>query len=169
MANTTTPRVALGASTTNRKWWCDIDTANSTSTPTWIGLFGILEFQDGVEQTMQDDSDFDSGGFKSQTTTALAVALTVKLKRAIVAAGTTKVYDPGQEFLRAASNKMGNDNRVHIRYYEMEPNGPRVEAYELFVTVGWSPDGGGMDALSTVTATLTGQGERKAITHPAGA
>jgi hypothetical protein len=39
----------------------------------------------------------------------------------------------------------------------------------MFATVTWSPDGGGMDALSTVSVTLTGQGERKAITHPAAA
>lgn len=167
MANTATSKVPLGASTTNRKWYLDVDIA-STSTPEWIGVFGIQEFKQSVDGTLQDDSDFDGEGWKSQTTTANAFAIETKVKRAVTAALAT-AYDPGQEKLRAASALTGIGNRVHVRWYEMEPNGPRVEAYEGYVTVSWSDDGGGMDALSTVTVTLTGQGKRLSITHPAAA
>jgi hypothetical protein len=169
MVDSSTARTPLGAPTTNRKFYCDVDSnLTGTGAATWIGIFGVTEFQDANEPTLQDDSDFESNGFKSQAVTALAASVSLKVKRSTTAADRTK-YDPGQEILRKAGNKVGVDNRVHIRYYEMEPNGPRVEAYEMFATVTWSPDGGGMDALSTVSVTLTGQGERKAITHPAAA
>lgn len=162
-----TTKVPLGASTTNRKWYLDVDTS-LTETPTWTGVFGIQEFKDVIEGTSQDDSDFDGNGWKSETVTANKGSLEFKVGRKVQAASAT-AYDPGQEKLRAASRLTGVGNRVHVRYYEMEPNGPRVEAYEGYATVKWAPDGGGMDALSTVTVTLSFQGEPKAITHPASA
>lgn len=160
-----TTKVPLGASTTNRKWYLDVDNAVETGVPEWLGVFGVTEFKDGLDPTTQDDSDFDSEGWKSSTTTALGWANELKLKRAVTAASPT-AYDPGQEVLRLAAGKTGTGNRVHIRWYEMEPDGPRVEAYEGYATVKWSPDGGAMDALSTVSVTLTGQGKRVDIGHP---
>lgn len=165
MVSTATTKVPLGASTTNRKWYLDVD-SSTTSTPTWVGVFGITEFQDALEPTLQEDSDFDSDGYKSQTKTASAWSLTTKVARKVTTALAT-AYDPGQEILRLAANENGVANSVHIRWYEMEPGGPRVEAYQGKAAVSWSPDGGGMDALSTVSVTLTGQGKRNAITHPA--
>lgn len=159
-----TNKVPLGASTTNRKWYLDVDTS-ATSSPTWVGVFGLLEFKDALEPTLQDDSDFDSEGWKSSTSTANMWSLEAKVKRAVTAASAT-AYDPGQEKLRAAAGLTGTGNRVHVRWYEMEADGPRVEAYDGYAAVTWSPDGGGMDALSTVSVTLTGQGKRNTIAHP---
>lgn len=164
MTSTVPERVPLGASTLNRKWYLDVDTS-ATATPTWIGVFGIGEFKPNVEATMQDDSDFDSGGYKSSTATALAWSLEFKVSRKTIAATPTS-YDPGQEALRLAQDELGDGNRVHVRWYEMTPGGPRVEAYEGYAAVSWSPDGGSMDALDTVSVVLTGQGKRTAITHP---
>lgn len=158
-----TTKVPLGATTTNRKWYVDVDTG--TESAEWTGIFGIQEFKDALEATLQDDSDFDGEGWKSQTNTANAWSLELKVKRAVKADSAT-AYDPGQEVLRAAAEETGVANSVHIRWYEMEPGGPRVEAYDGYAAVSWSPDGGGMDALSTVTVTLTGQGKRNHITHP---
>lgn len=159
-----TTRVPLGATTTNRKWYVDVETG--TSTEEWTGIFGITEFKDALEGTLQDDSDFDGEGWKSQTNTANMWKLELKVKRAVKSNEAT-AYDPGQEVLRAAAQETGIANSVKVRWYEMEPGGPRVEAYEGFAAVSWSPDGGGMDALSTVTVTLTGQGKRVDIPHPA--
>lgn len=160
-------RTPLGASTNVRKWYLDINTG-SVAVPSWVGVFGLNEFKPNIEPTLQDDSDFDSGGYKSSTVTALAWALETKLSRKTIADSPT-AYDPGQEALRLASEQMGTGNRVHVRWYEMTPNGPRAEAYEGFAAVSWTPDGGSMDALETVTVTMTGQGKRTAITHPEGA
>lgn len=162
---TATTKTPLGASTTNRKWYVDVDSTDMSADATYIGVFGIQEFKDNVEPTSQDDSDFDGNGWKSETVTALLGKLEFKVGRKTQQNAPT-AYDPGQEILRKASRKTGVGNRVRVRYYEMEPNGPRVEAYEGFASVSWTPDGGGMDATSTVTVTLTFQGEPKEIAHP---
>lgn len=160
-----TTKAPLGATTTNRKWYLDVDSSTTPGTPTWLGVFGVTEFKPGNDPTMQDDSDFDSGGWQSETKTADKWTLEFKVRRGTVA-GTPTAYDPGQELLRARANESGVANRVHVRWYEMEPDGPRVEAYEGYAAVAWSEEGGGMDALSMVTVTLSGQGQRTAITHP---
>ena len=165
MTTTVPEREPLGASTLNRKWYLDIDTSATPGTPTWVGVFGITEFKPIQSPSLEDDSDFDGGGWKSSTVTAQEWGAEVKVSRKVTAASAT-AYDPGQEALRLAALEMGVGNSVHIRYYEMTPDGPRVEAYEGQAAVSWEPDGGGMDALDTVSVKLTGQGKRTAITHP---
>jgi len=160
-------KVPLGAATLNRKWYLDVNTGTYL-TPVWIGVFGIEDFKAPKDPTLQDDSDFDSGGYKSSTVTALGWSIDLKVSRKTVAVAPT-TYDPGQEVLRAASDLLGMSNMVDVRWYEMTPGGPKVEAYRGYATVSWSPDGGAMDALETVTVTLTGKGVRVAITHPDGA
>ena len=161
-----TTKVALGASTTNRKWYLDVDSSAPPHTvPTYVGVFGITEFQDALEPTLQDDSDFDADGYKSQTKSASSWSITLKVARKVTAASST-AYDAGQELLRLAAEENGVANSIPVRWYEMEENGPRVESYKGTAAVTWSPDGGGMDALSTVSLTLSGQGKRTAIAHP---
>lgn len=159
-----TTKVPLGSSTLNRKWYVDVNT-NTHASPTWVGVFGVLDFKPGLDPTVQDDSDFDSGGYKSGSVTALGWTLEMKLARK-VREGAPTAYDVGQEVLRVASNYMGQNNKVELRWYEMPESGPRVEAWQGYATVSWSEDGGSMEANDTVTCTLTGKGARTAITHP---
>lgn len=166
MTATDTAKVPLGASTLNRKWYLDVNTGSDV-TPVWTGVFGISDFQPSVNTTMQTDSDYDSEGYMSSTATAIAWALNITLQRKSTTADAAE-YDPGQEALRLVADELGLDNRVHVRWYEMNgADGPQVEAYEGHASVSWSPNGGGMDALSTVAVVLQGQGKRTAITHPA--
>lgn len=158
-----TTKVPLGASTTNRKWYVDVE--NGADPAVYIGVFGIQEFKDAVEGQAQDDSDFDGNGWMSETITANKGSLEFKVGRKTLA-DDQESYDPGQEILRKASRKTGVGNRVKVRYYEMEPDGPREEAYEGYASVSWSPDGGDMKATSTATVKLTFQGEPKEIPHP---
>ncbi len=160
-----TTKTPLGASTTVRKWYLDVNTGTDAA-PNWVGVFGMSEFKPGREPTLQDDSDFDSEGYKSQTKTAEAWSAEFKVFRKVTTADAT-AYDPGQEELRKrAQGKMGPSNSIQIRYYEMEPGGPRVEAYKGNAAVSWAPEGGAMDASDVVAVTLTGQGKLEAITHP---
>lgn len=160
---TPTPRTPLGASTLNRKYWLDVREPGSTD---WLGVHGIQELKaKPSEPTSQDDSDFDGEGYKSSTVTALAHGVELKVVRKSTAAASTD-YDPGQEVLRLAALNMGVANRVEYRLYEMEPEGPRVEAFQGFASVTWAPDGGGMDALDTVTVGLVGQGKLTPTVHP---
>lgn len=169
MAGTVIDRTPLGASTTTRKWWLDVRpgiTASGQTPGSFVGVFGIGEMKPKqAEPTEQNDSDYDGEGYTSSTVTALTHGVEGKLHRKTLASDPT-AYDPGQELLRLAALEMGALNRVEYRLYEMEPGGPRVEAYQGFASVTWSPDGGGMDALDTVSFALKGQGRLFAITHP---
>lgn len=163
-ATTHTP---LGASTNVTKWFVDVDANDGVGTPSWLPVLGItnLTFNPDNPQ-LEDDSDFDSGGFQSQTKTAAAWSAALTVARKVQSADAT-AYDPGQEHLRAkAIGQFGPSNSVTIRVYEMEPGGPRVEAYTGKAAVSWQPQGGAMTALDTVQVTLTGQGELSAIAHP---
>ena len=161
-----TTKVALGADTLNRKWYIDVNDGTH-AVPDWVGVFGVTEFTPFTNATKQDDSDFDGNGYKSSAVTALEWGVNLKVSRKTQVADATS-YDAGQEILRAAAYEMLGDNRVEIRFYEYkgEAGGPEVEAYQGYAGVEWNPDGGGMDALSTVSIVLSGQGELEAITHP---
>lgn len=160
-----TVKVPLGASTQVRKWYLDVNTGTHAA-PVWLGVFGQKEFKPNYESHLEDDSDFDSGGYSSSTKTAEAWSVEGKYGRKSQESDPT-AYDPGQEYLRLHSiGKMGSAARVEIRFYEMQPGGPRVEAYQGYATVGWAPEGGAQDANDDVTVTLTGQGQLTPITHP---
>jgi hypothetical protein len=157
-------RTPLGASTIVRKWYLDVNTG-SIASPVWTPVRGLMSFTPNVTPTLQDDSDFDSGGYRSQAVTAIAWDASFDLSRKVNSTAPT-TYDAGQEFLRTTSVTQGVQNSVQVRFYEMSPSGPRVEAYQGLASVTWSPKGGAMDAVDEVSVTLTGQGQRTAITHP---
>ncbi len=159
-----TTKVQLGAATTVRKWYLDVNTG-TTAAPVWVGVFGITNFQPSLKPTWTDTSDFDSGGDMSSTATARAWGATLKVDRKSTASDPT-AYDPGQEALRLRAENIGLLNSIGVRLYEMEPGGPRIEAYQGTAGVEWSPDGGAMSAIDAVSITLTGQGKRTIITHP---
>lgn len=155
----------LGPTTLNRKWRLDVNTGTAAA-PIWTPVRGRSDFQPAQDPTLQEDSDFDSDGWKSQSVTAQAWSLNFKVFRKVDASSPT-AYDAGQEFLRLAAAQMGVANSVTVRWYEgTTGSGPRVEAYQGTATVSWSPDGGGMDGFDTVSVALTGQGARLSITHP---
>lgn len=156
-------RTPLGGSTLNRKWKLDVSDDAGT---TWVPVMGLTEFQPAQEGTLQDDSDFDSEGWRSQTKTAAAWSITGTVRRAVVE-GATPAYDPGQELIRAAADENGVANVLDVRFYELEDDGPRVLAYRGSVACDWSDAGGSMDANSTASFTLTGRGRRVPIAHPA--
>ncbi len=159
-----TEKTPLGASTLNRKWYLDINTGTAL-VPVWTGVFGISDFNAALDNTLQPDSDYDSEGYGSSTKTASQWSLTGTVMRKVTAADATE-YDPGQEAIRLAADENGVANSAHVRWYEMEEDGPRVEAYEGHGATSWSPNGGPTDALSSAAFTITGQGKRTAITHP---
>jgi len=164
MVSTVTTKVPLGPTTLNRKWYLDVNTG-TPGTPVWTGVFGVTDFKPINNGDLQDDSDFDGGGYKSQVQTAIEWGIELKVKRAVTTALAT-AYDPGQEVLRLASLGFGTANSVDIRYYEVTASGPAVEAYRGKVAVTFEQDGGDMAALATATIKLAGQGVRSAITHP---
>jgi hypothetical protein len=157
-------RTPLGAATTVRKWWLDVNTGTSAA-PVWVGVFGMKDFKPNLSPTWKDSSDFDSQGDKSQTATARDTGVEFKVARKTRSSDAT-AYDPGQEALRLRAEGLGVLNSIEYRFYEMEPGGPRVEAYQGTAGVEWSPEGGAMDDLDDVSVKLIGQGRRVPIAHP---
>ena len=159
-------RTPLGASTVVRKWLLDVNTG-SVGAPVWTPVRGLMDFTPVLTPTVVDDSDFDSNGYRSSTNTALAWSITATAARKTnVAAPTT--YDAGQEALRVVSLLLGASNSIQVRFYEyVATGGPITEAYSGYVAVTWSPKGGAMDAVDEAAVTLTGQGQRTTIAHPA--
>jgi hypothetical protein len=164
VTSTIPERTPLGNATLNRDWRLDVDTASDEESPTWIGVFGITNFQPAINPTTQDAGDYDSGGWGATQRTAMDWSLVISLLRKIQRGVTPVAYDPGQEFLRLASTEFGEDSQVHIRFYKDDD--AKVEAYEGWVDVAWAPQGGDRTGLDTVQATLNGQGERTSITFP---
>jgi hypothetical protein len=167
MAATPTPRTALGASTLNRGYWCDVAPVPATAgaEPSWVPVAGVMEFKPKPsEASSQDDSDFDSEGYGSSTVTKQTWGGEIKVGRKVTAASAT-AYDPGQELLRKAAEGLGVTNQLMFRYYEMEAGGPRVEAKTGRVSATYSPDGGGMDATKSAAITLAGIGKPTSV-HP---
>lgn len=166
MTSTAIARVPLGASTTNRKWYLDVNTGTDAA-PVWVGVFGLVDFTPGqLDAKLEDDSDFDSGGFGSQTKTGESWSVEATIARK-VQAGQSTAYDPGQEFLRTHSfGTFGGANSVNVRWYEMETGGPRVEAYAGRGAVTWTSKGGKPTDISTATLKIVGQGRLNLIAHP---
>lgn len=131
----------------------------------WSRLRAVKNLVPTVTPTDQDDSDYDSGGYKSSSRTALAWSITATIARKQDLTTTPPSYDVAQEALRAVHDQMGVLNRVAVRWYRMDPN-VRSEAYSGFASVGWVEVGGAEDANRDVNLTLSGQGKRSAITHP---
>ncbi|TDD88353.1 phage tail tube protein [Actinomadura rubrisoli] len=148
-------------STLARKWRLDVNTG-TVGVPVWTQVRAMGELKPQVEPNMEDDSDYDSDGWESETKTALKWTLEAKLLRKVGV--TSGNYDPGQEKIRLASDQFGSAGTVQVRWYDRD-GGP--EAYIGFASVSWEPEGGETKDLDTVTAKLSGQGQRTTIANPA--
>lgn len=144
-----------------RKWKLDVNTG-TVGSPVWVPVRAIGELKPNTEANMEDDSDYDSDGWESESKTALKWALEVKVLRKVGV--TSGNYDPGQEFLRAAAVQFGSSGTPQIRWYDRD-GGP--EAYSGFASVSWEPEGGETKDLDTVTIKLSGNGKRTDIANPA--
>lgn len=128
----------------------------------WTRVRAIADFKPPLDPNMEDDSDYDGEGWASEAKTQLKWSIEVKVIRKVGLG--SKMYDPGQELLRAASTKFGAEGLVEVRWYDRH-GGP--EAYQGFANVVWSPEGGDTKALDIVTVTLSGSGKRTDIVNPA--
>ena len=159
-----TKRSELGAPTHSKKWYVDVNDGTEEA-PDWVPVNGINNFRQVVSPITKDNSSYASEGWGSNVVTKLNWSLEFKAWRNVDPADA-EAYDDGQEILRAAADVLGITGRRQVRWYEMEEDGPRVEAYDGWVSVEWKPDGGSDEDIESVTVTLQGQGKRNAITHP---
>lgn len=165
-----TARVPMGASTFVHKWWVQVnDTAGvgggTFDLPEWVDILATNDFVFTIEPSTEDDGDFDSPGWGSETTTSRKwKAETTVLRKTKMDDPTA--YDDGQEICRDAGFELGALNRVDTRIFEMTEGGPKVEAYRGFASVQWVPAGGDNKAIDKVKLTLSGSGLLSKIAHP---
>lgn len=159
--------ITLGADTLARKWVIDVNFNYGISdTPDWVRIRGITDQSPSEDPDTQDSSTYDSQGWKSSSVTAMGWGWELTVMRKVDADGVT--YDDAQEYLRLRSLQMGPGNVAEVRAYEWNGvSGPRVQAYRGLVGVSYAEQGGSMEALSSAKITLSGQGRRYDIAHPA--
>jgi len=149
-------------STNARKFKLQVDDSDAQDGTGYIDVRAMMEFTPALADTLTDDATYDDDGWASQARTGLGFTLTCKLARKKgIGSGA---YDPGQQVFYDASDQFGSGALKRVRWFD-RTGGP--EAFEGFVFVGWTDDGGNATALSTATVTLTGNGQRTRITNPA--
>jgi hypothetical protein len=144
-----------------RKWKLDVNTG-TVAVPVWTPVRAIGELKPNQENNLEDDSDYDSDGWSSNTKTQMSWELEATVLRKVGV--TSGNYDPGQEKLRSQSDQFGSGGTAHVRWYDRD-GGP--EAYEGFGSVSWEPEGGDAKDLEKVTVKISGNGKRNPIANPA--
>lgn len=146
-------------STLARIWALDVRTGPGPDD--WTPVRAIGELKPTLESNLEDDSDYDSDGWASETKTQIKWGIEVKVLRKVGV--TSGAYDPGQEALRRAADAFGSAGTPELRWY-LRDGGP--EAYSGFGSVSWEPEGGEAKDLNTVTIKIAGNGRRNEITNP---
>ena len=131
------------------------------STGTRVPVRGMTDFKAPIAVTTVDDSDYQSGFFGSDAKVQGKWSIQATVKRGLGA--ISGAYDPGQEVLRLAEDRVGQAGVVDCEWYDLN-GGP--EAYQGLAIVQWSANGGAKASLETVSVTLNGQGARNLITNP---
>lgn len=132
-------------------WILEVAAYGAGTTPTtYTRVYGITDYTPpGVSKNLEDDSDFDSGAWGSQTGTGLdyEISGTVKVARA------TATADPGQEILRTAGKNVVEDGYVFFRTVK----GGEV-GYSGIADASFTEGGGKRTDLTTADFTLAGRG-----------
>ncbi|MBA9003661.1 phage tail tube protein [Thermomonospora cellulosilytica] len=143
------------------RWQLNLGTE---AVPDWQTVMGTVEFKPTVDPTIQDDSDYESNGWKGNTKTAQAWKIEAKISHKYDP--DTLAYHPTHDALEAASEAFGADSRIQVRYFDRSGKGTGRQGWAL---VTWAPEGGDTEQLDRVTVTLTGDGPLTSIANPVNA
>ncbi|MDX3214573.1 hypothetical protein PV318_03305 [Streptomyces sp. ME02-6991-2B] len=143
-----------------RRYRLEID-LGTDATPTWTLVPGVQEFTPKVDPTQQDSTDYEAGGWKRNTVTALAWSVEATLMHRYDP--TAQVFNAAHEALKTAAKSFGAASKVHVRYYDRDG---LPDAHEGYALVTWEPDGGSDEDLDSISLTLTGDGELLDIDNP---
>lgn len=146
-------------------WAVQVNTTPEAETPTWVFWRGISKFDPTQDPTMQDDTDIDSGGFKSQQTTATSLDAAVEgLFKGVRGVDGVTPLNPGCAYVRSLRLQVGIENELHMRFWRTDDLDP--EAVEHHFAVGWKDVGGSNEELQKFTCDLKGRGRPLTIAKP---
>lgn len=131
--------------------------------PVWAFLRGLSKFEPQNDPTMQDDSDIDSDGYKSELVTAQKLNVNFEGLLKGEKPGSTVIPDPGMAFMRAKGKEKGYDNIVELRYWRTDDVD---EAFSHRFALKFTDVGGSNEDLQKVSGTLSGRGKPTPITKP---
>lgn len=159
-----------GDSVLVRRKVCRINIAPRGATPTWIYLRGVNNWGETGEAGEVENATFDGGGHTRKTKTTFDYGLDLGIDRITTFVEDAnsewvEAYDEAQEFCRAKGPLFGVPGQATIQWFEMG-DGPRVEAYEARVNVGYKPGGGAVGDVEKANITFSPAGPRKTIEHP---
>lgn len=126
----------------------------------WVFVRGLSKISPKFQGSMQDDTDIDGEGYKSQISTAIQFTIETEGKRKGTFSQDKFVQDPGQVILREAGEHMGYQNVIQARTWRTDGVD---QAYEAAFTVEYSTGDGGIEDLDTFTATLMSRGKPNRI------
>ncbi|MBD3781700.1 MAG: hypothetical protein IE926_01910 [Micrococcales bacterium] len=135
--------------------------ANYIAIANWTRVRAISDFKPTKDYKTEDDSDYDSEGWQSESKTGMGWGLEIDLIRKIGI--TTRAEDPGQQIIRVKADEFPPDDLLEVRWFDR--NGGE-EAFQGYVSPQWEDQGGPNTALDKAKAKLMGQGKRNVITNP---
>lgn len=143
------------SSTLARDWALQVqdDTAED---PQWIFVRGLSQFAPQTSPTMQDDSDINAEGYKSQIATALEMVFQGEGKRKGKKEQGKFKQDPGQTILRRKGRKMGLENVVRARCWRTDGV---EEGFDSYFSVEWEDNAGGNEDLDSFSFKLQSRGK----------
>lgn len=146
-------------STLARDWALQVNVGTQDE-PDWVYVRGLSQFAPQSSPTMQDDSDIDSEGYKSQIATALEMTFKGEGKRKGQKNGDTFKQDPGQAALREKGRKMGLNNVIQARCWRTDGV---QDGYDSYFSVKWEDQAGGNEDLDSFSFELMSRGKPVAI------
>lgn len=146
-------------STLARDWALQVNVGTQEE-PNWIYVRGLSQFSPQTSPTMQDDSDIDSEGYKSQIATAQEMIFKGEGKRKGKKTEGKFKQDPGQAALREKGRKMGLDNVIQARCWRTDGV---EEGYDSYFSVKWEDQAGGNEDLDSFSFELMSRGKPVAI------
>lgn len=137
------------------RWNVQVNTGTK-ALPVWTWWNGISKFDPTQDPTLQDDTDINSRGYKSQQVTATSEDASVEGLIKGLRAATALPVDPGAAFVRAKRRKVGEDNEVQLRYWRSDALDEKATVQNF--AVSWKDVGGTNEDLQKFTADLKGRG-----------
>lgn len=154
---TAAPRTPLGEASLASDWSVDVLQGSD-----WTPVNGISGFNPATPVTLDEVQTLNTDGWTVQVKSGMAWSLVINVLRKPTK-DQQPVYDAGQEALRdAADDPWG---AVTVRWYKMDA--VRTEAYTGTGVVEYVPQGGNVGDADAAQITITGQGARTRINHPA--
>lgn len=135
---------------------------STTSTPQWIFVNGLTNFEPTFKTKLEDDTDITSDGWDSSAVAGNSFSVSFE---GLVKGETDTEFtpDPGMQFLVAASQQTGSDAHVHMRYWRTDEVD---QAHDFYAAVDASLKGGKPNELQKFSGSLTGRGKPSEITKP---